>query len=208
MTSNVMLFYFQGDNLITECKYSTKGRNNMTWGGLSTRDEMCLSYLLYYPRINLARCESLPGITGQLKFIGVKEIQSPVTTWPFIIKSPKKYSNLTFKEAMDKFKWSKKRGKAFNEMVLKLPMNVRCSKWAQEEWSIQGVIVSPPKIKSEAKAPPHSLQIRCRVTQKRGCSYLPLFCALTLHMEFCLALAMLCIPQPLRMLTPQAKQNQ
>lgn len=142
-----------GDNLITECKYSTKGRNNMTWGGLSTRDEMCLSYLLYYPRINLARCESLPGITGQLKFIGVKEIQSPVTTWPFMIKSPRKYSNLTFTQAMDKFKWSKKRGKAFNEMVLKLPVNVRCSKWGQEEWSIQGVIVSPPKIKSEAKAP-------------------------------------------------------
>jgi len=48
-------------------------------GGLSTRDEMCLSYLLYYPRVNLARCESLPEITGQLKFIGVKEIQEPVT---------------------------------------------------------------------------------------------------------------------------------
>lgn len=48
-------------------------------GGLSTRDEMCLSYLLYYPRVNLARCESLPEITGQLRFIGVKEIQEPVT---------------------------------------------------------------------------------------------------------------------------------
>ncbi|XP_035279504.1 DBH-like monooxygenase protein 1 homolog [Anguilla anguilla] len=142
-----------GDNLITECKYSTKGRRNMTWGGLSTRDEMCLSYLLYYPRINLARCESLPEITRQLKFIGVKEIQVPVTTWPFIIKSPRKYSNLTFTEAMDKFKWSKRRGRAFNEMVLQLPVNVRCSKWNQEEWSIQGVIVRPPEIKSEA-APP------------------------------------------------------
>lgn len=48
-------------------------------GGLSTRDEMCLSFLLYYPRINLSRCESLPDIPGQLQFIGVKEIQTPVT---------------------------------------------------------------------------------------------------------------------------------
>ncbi|XP_018599031.1 DBH-like monooxygenase protein 1 homolog isoform X1 [Scleropages formosus] len=142
-----------GDSLITECKYNTRGRKNMTWGGLSTRDEMCLSYLLYYPRVNLARCESLPEITGQLKFIGVKKIQIPVTTWPFIIKSPKRYSNLSFTEAMDKFKWSKKRGKAFNEMVLRLPMNVRCSKRGQEEWSIQGTIVSPPEIKSEARPP-------------------------------------------------------
>ncbi|KAG9347462.1 hypothetical protein JZ751_005029 [Albula glossodonta] len=122
-------------------------------GGLSTRDEMCLSYLLYYPRINLARCESLPEITGQLKFIGVKEILSPVTTWPFLIKSPRKYSNLTFMEAMDKFKWSKKRGKAFNKMVLQLPVNVRCSKWGQDEWSIQGVILSPPEMKSETSRP-------------------------------------------------------
>lgn len=122
---------------------------NMTWGGLSTRDEMCLSYLLYYPRVNLARCESLPEITGQLKFIGVKEIQEPVTTWPFVIKSPKKYSNLSFTEAMDKYKWTRKRGKAFNDAVRKLPMNVRCSKIGQDEWTIQGMIISPPELKSE-----------------------------------------------------------
>ncbi|XP_076872509.1 DBH-like monooxygenase protein 1 homolog [Brachyhypopomus gauderio] len=139
-----------GDSLITECTYNTKARENMTWGGLSTRDEMCLSYLLYYPRVNLARCESLPEINGQLKFIGVKQIQSPLTTWPFMIKSPKRYSNLSFTEAMDRFRWTKKRGKAFNELVLTLPINVRCSKTGQEEWSIQGVIVTPPKPKSGA----------------------------------------------------------
>uniref|UniRef100_A0AAY4CW32 DOMON domain-containing protein n=1 Tax=Denticeps clupeoides TaxID=299321 RepID=A0AAY4CW32_9TELE len=125
-----------GDHLITECKYNTKSRKQMTWGGLSTRDEMCLSYLLYYPRINLARCESLPEIKGQLKFIGVKEIQMPVRSWPFVIKSPKRYNNLSFTEAMDKFRWSKKRGEAFNEVVLQLKMNVRCSKRGQEEWSV------------------------------------------------------------------------
>ncbi|XP_030638796.1 DBH-like monooxygenase protein 1 homolog [Chanos chanos] len=142
-----------GDNLITECKYNTKSRTNMTWGGLSTRDEMCLSYLLYYPRVNLARCESLPDISGQLKFIGVKEIQVPVVTWPFLIKSPKRYSNLSFTEAMDKFRWTKKRGKAFNEEVRKLSVNVRCSKWGQDEWTIQGMMVSPPVVKPSARSP-------------------------------------------------------
>lgn len=47
-------------------------------GGLSTRNEMCLSYLLYYPRINLTRCASIPDIMEQLQFIGVKEIYRPV----------------------------------------------------------------------------------------------------------------------------------
>ncbi|XP_043075805.1 DBH-like monooxygenase protein 1 homolog [Puntigrus tetrazona] len=155
-----------GDSLITECRYNTKGRMNMTWGGLSTRDEMCLSYLLYYPRVNLARCESLPEITGQLKFIGVKEIQEPVTTWPFVIKSPKKYSNLSFTEAMDKYKWTKKRGKAFNDIVRKLPMNVRCSKIGQDEWSIQGVIISPPELKSEQTS---AAVVACRNVSENRC---------------------------------------
>nr|XP_015210154.1 PREDICTED: DBH-like monooxygenase protein 1 isoform X1 [Lepisosteus oculatus] len=155
-----------GDNLITECKYNTRNRKNMTWGGLSTRDEMCLSYLLYYPRINLSRCESLPEITGQLKFIGVKEIYTPVTTWPFIIKSPMKYNNLSFMEAMDKFRWSKKKGKAFNDVVHRLPINVRCAKHDQDEWSVQGMIVSPPEIKRPTSISP----VPCSRASEQHCS--------------------------------------
>ncbi|XP_073672824.1 DBH-like monooxygenase protein 1 homolog [Garra rufa] len=169
-----------GDSLITECRYNTKGRMNMTWGGLSTRDEMCLSYLLYYPRVNLARCESLPEITGQLKFIGVKEIQEPVTTWPFVIKSPKKYSNLSFTEAMDKYKWTRKRGKAFNDIVRKLPMNVRCSKIGQEEWSIQGMIISPPELKSEQTS---AAVVACRNVSEIQCER-----SLALLLTACLSL--------------------
>ncbi|KAM4771852.1 DBH-like monooxygenase protein 1 isoform 2-T2 [Rhinophrynus dorsalis] len=141
-----------GDNLITECQYNTKSRTTMTWGGLGTRDEMCLSYLLYYPRINLARCESIPEIKQQLQFIGVKEIYKPITAWPFIIKSPKKYHNLSFTDAMNTFQWSRKKGSSFNERVRQIPMNVRCSKAENKEWSVQGMIVSPPGVKEEYKS--------------------------------------------------------
>uniref|UniRef100_G1SV85 Monooxygenase DBH like 1 n=1 Tax=Oryctolagus cuniculus TaxID=9986 RepID=G1SV85_RABIT len=143
-----------GDNLITECRYNTKDRVGMTWGGLSTRNEMCLSYLLYYPRINLTRCASIPDIMEQLQFIGVKEIYRPVTTWPFIIKSPKQYKNLSFMDAMNKFKWTKKEGLAFNKLVLSLPVNVRCSKTDNAEWSIQGMTALPPDIERPYKAEP------------------------------------------------------
>ncbi|XP_023978318.1 DBH-like monooxygenase protein 1 isoform X2 [Physeter macrocephalus] len=144
----------EGDNLITECRYNTKDRARMTWGGLSTRNEMCLSYLLYYPRINLTRCASIPDIMEQLQFIGVKEIYRPVTTWPFIIKSPKQYKNLSFMDAMNKFKWTKKEGVAFNKIVLSLPVNVRCSKTDNAEWSIQGMTALPPDIERPYKAEP------------------------------------------------------
>ncbi|XP_019823007.2 DBH-like monooxygenase protein 1 isoform X2 [Bos indicus] len=123
-------------------------------GGLSTRNEMCLSYLLYYPRINLTRCASIPDIMEQLQFIGVKEIYRPVTTWPFIIKSPKQYRNLSFMDAMNKFKWTKKEGLAFNKLVLSLPVNVRCSKTDNAEWSIQGMTALPPDIERPYQAEP------------------------------------------------------
>ncbi|XP_032647488.1 DBH-like monooxygenase protein 1 [Chelonoidis abingdonii] len=143
-----------GDNLITECRYSTVDRIRMTWGGLSTRNEMCLSYLLYYPRINLTRCASIPDIMEQLQFIGVKEIYRPVRTWPFIIKSPKQYKNLSFMDAMNKFKWSRSAGLSYNELVLRLPVTVRCSKTDNAEWSIQGMTSIPPEIERPYRTEP------------------------------------------------------
>uniref|UniRef100_A0A8C8SW32 Monooxygenase DBH like 1 n=1 Tax=Pelusios castaneus TaxID=367368 RepID=A0A8C8SW32_9SAUR len=143
-----------GDNLITECQYNTMDRIHVTWGGLSTRNEMCLSYLLYYPRINLTRCESIPDIMEQLRFIGVKEIYKPITKWPFIIKSPKQYKNLTFLDAMNKFKWTRSDGVSFNELVLKLPVNMKCSKTDSVEWSFQSMTAVPPDIERPYRTEP------------------------------------------------------
>nr|XP_028579274.1 DBH-like monooxygenase protein 1 [Podarcis muralis] len=155
-----------GDNLVTECHYSTLNRSHMTWGGLSTRNEMCLSYLLYYPRINLTRCASIPDIMEQLQFIGVKEIYRPVRTWPFIIKSPKQYKNLSFMDAMNKFKWSKEQGLSYNDFVLRLPVNVRCTKTDNAEWTIQGMITSPPQIERPYRTEP----IVCSSTSCLNCN--------------------------------------
>ncbi|XP_020635575.3 DBH-like monooxygenase protein 1 isoform X1 [Pogona vitticeps] len=155
-----------GDNLVTECHYSTLDRLHMTWGGLSTRSEMCLSYLLYYPRINLTRCASIPDIMEQLQFIGVKEIYRPVRTWPFIIKSPKQYKNLSFMDAMNKFKWSREQGISYNDYVLQLPVNVRCTKTDNAEWTIQGMMALPPEIERPYKAEP----VICSSTSSLNCS--------------------------------------
>ncbi|XP_038629963.1 DBH-like monooxygenase protein 2 homolog [Scyliorhinus canicula] len=48
----------RGDVLITECTYNTENRSTITWGGLSTTDEMCLAYMWYYPRIEFTGCNS------------------------------------------------------------------------------------------------------------------------------------------------------
>ena len=45
-----------GDELILECDYNTDGNSRPIFGGLSTREEMCLGFMLYYPRSPLADC--------------------------------------------------------------------------------------------------------------------------------------------------------
>ncbi|XP_068719204.1 DBH-like monooxygenase protein 1 [Montipora capricornis] len=47
-----------GDALINVCVYDSTDRTGFTRGGLGTRDEMCISLLLYYPKVNTSLCLS------------------------------------------------------------------------------------------------------------------------------------------------------
>lgn len=44
-------------------------------------------------------------------------------------------------DAMNKFKWTKKEGLSFNKLVLSLPVNVRCSKTDNAEWSVSPAFI-------------------------------------------------------------------
>ncbi|XP_078510084.1 DBH-like monooxygenase protein 2 [Lissotriton helveticus] len=59
-----------GDELQTVCTYNTSGRHNVTFGGLSTTDEMCLAFLVYYPRNNITQCLSIPDYYLVTSFLG------------------------------------------------------------------------------------------------------------------------------------------
>lgn len=47
-----------GDALVHYCLYDTRARANITLGGHATTDEMCVTYLHYYPKIDLEVCKS------------------------------------------------------------------------------------------------------------------------------------------------------
>lgn len=47
-----------GDGLVNTCVYNTGSRRNMTFGGFSIRDEMCVNYMHYYPLAELEVCKS------------------------------------------------------------------------------------------------------------------------------------------------------
>ena len=44
------------------CKYDTNDRDEMTWGGFESNDEMCLGFLSVYPKPELYSC--LTGFSG------------------------------------------------------------------------------------------------------------------------------------------------
>nr|XP_034307031.1 DBH-like monooxygenase protein 1 homolog [Crassostrea gigas] len=50
-----------GDSLIIECNYQSMNRTNVTMGGLGIREEMCLSFLMYYPKVKVDACLSSPA---------------------------------------------------------------------------------------------------------------------------------------------------
>lgn len=63
-----------GDELFVECDYDTSQRQQPTFGGLSTREEMCLGFMLYYPRQELADCRSLPSLSTFMSFLGIESL--------------------------------------------------------------------------------------------------------------------------------------
>uniref|UniRef100_A0A6A7G1R7 MOXD1 homolog 2-like n=2 Tax=Hirondellea gigas TaxID=1518452 RepID=A0A6A7G1R7_9CRUS len=63
-----------GDDLISECRYNSLKRSAITLGGINTRDEMCLSYLFYWPRSSLSLCHSKPSLNTVLQSLGIQEL--------------------------------------------------------------------------------------------------------------------------------------
>lgn len=60
------------DVLITECTYDTQNRHFATFGGYSAKEEMCLTFTMYYPRINLVGCHSMVPVVEFFEYFGVK----------------------------------------------------------------------------------------------------------------------------------------
>ncbi|XP_022225581.2 MOXD1 homolog 1 isoform X1 [Drosophila obscura] len=65
-----------GDYIITDCAYETIERKRPTFGGYSTKQEMCLSFITYYPKIELAGCYSMTPVQEFFAMFGVSQFFS------------------------------------------------------------------------------------------------------------------------------------
>ncbi|XP_052251389.1 DBH-like monooxygenase protein 1 [Dreissena polymorpha] len=66
-----------GDSFRVDCHYNTIGKTQPVLGGLTTKEEMCMSFAYYYPRTPLANCMSLPNY-------GIYGVDAESKTWQMI----------------------------------------------------------------------------------------------------------------------------
>jgi len=93
----------QGDHLIAQCVYNSEERSTITLGGLTTREEMCLVFALYYPRIDMSLCHSLPSLPTVLHSLGIQELWLWVSKYAFLFwrNSPQWVRASTFTRFLD-----------------------------------------------------------------------------------------------------------
>ncbi|GBP39913.1 MOXD1 homolog 1 [Eumeta japonica] len=65
--------FMPGDILVTECTYDSTARDKPILGGYSAIQEMCLSFVVYYPRTDLAGCYSMTPVKEFFETFGIRE---------------------------------------------------------------------------------------------------------------------------------------
>ncbi|XP_077992069.1 DBH-like monooxygenase protein 1 homolog [Glandiceps talaboti] len=98
-----------GDELVTQCMYNTKGRSGVTYGGLGTKEEMCLHFMYYYPRKTLSNCGSLPFmevIVASLTGANILDVRLNYETFIPTIISPEEYAGQRLDEYLASLAWT------------------------------------------------------------------------------------------------------
>ncbi|XP_015434630.1 PREDICTED: MOXD1 homolog 2 [Dufourea novaeangliae] len=94
---------YPGDHLVAECTYSSESRQAITLGGLATREETCLVSTLYYPRIELSLCYSLPSLPTVLHSLGIQMLAKNST--PVRIQEPPELAGMTLEDRLVSYDW-------------------------------------------------------------------------------------------------------
>ncbi|XP_017756157.1 PREDICTED: MOXD1 homolog 2-like [Eufriesea mexicana] len=94
---------YPGDHLVAECTYSSKSRQAITLGGPTTKEETCLVSALYYPRIELSLCYSLPSLPTVLQSLGIQKLMQGHS--PVKIQEPPELSGMTLEDRLLSYDW-------------------------------------------------------------------------------------------------------
>ncbi|XP_035692070.1 DBH-like monooxygenase protein 1 homolog isoform X2 [Branchiostoma floridae] len=107
----------KGDTIMTRCTYNSEHKTEPVYGGLSTENEMCDSFLFYYPRMSLRWCESHAHPLNILGFAGVQEIgsEAPVFIDSIPIVKPANMSNMTYLDVVESIVWGQDKAQQYSQ---------------------------------------------------------------------------------------------
>ncbi|XP_076824891.1 dopamine beta-hydroxylase-like [Clavelina lepadiformis] len=114
-----------GDVLVTSCEFSTEKRTNVTFGGLGIREEMCITYLHYYPATKLEVCKSSASEISLMEFF-------------FFLKSIKgtcmSCKHESIKKEYENVSWNHGSVALLKSLYGKSSIDVHCMKPNREQW--------------------------------------------------------------------------
>ncbi|CAH8636969.1 unnamed protein product [Heterobilharzia americana] len=105
-----------GDSLITSCTYNTSSKNQVTLGGLGIRNEMCINYIFYYPKINLELCKS---------DVLVRSFTSFLKTLDENISSAENYVDIM--DTINSVEWNEKNVQNLERFYRNSPIDMHCN---------------------------------------------------------------------------------
>ncbi|XP_014250928.1 dopamine beta-hydroxylase [Cimex lectularius] len=106
-----------GDALVTTCTYNTVDRSNITLGGFSITDEMCVNYIYYYPKINLEVCKS------SISDFALKEYFDNLNR----LEWQNTGSELPISKSYVGIEWNPLRSKILHRLYLESPIYMQCN---------------------------------------------------------------------------------
>jgi len=97
----------KGDSFRLQCNYSSIGRSKFTQGGLGTEEEMCISYVIYYPKIPVQKCMSSFKKPGFVDYFNFNASINPLA----FLNLSRSFVNdgdswMSFQDYLDQARWS------------------------------------------------------------------------------------------------------
>nr|CAB3263916.1 DBH-like monooxygenase protein 1 homolog [Phallusia mammillata] len=123
----------RSDTLRMTCNYKSTGRAGITMGGLSTSHEMCLSFLYFYPKLELRYCMSTPDFSTLMTYFGFESYSNTgdidhafvdlndITIW-----QPEKYTNKTAIENINAMQWNEAKVTKFEKDMTTMLSSLTC----------------------------------------------------------------------------------
>nr|XP_039269709.1 DBH-like monooxygenase protein 1 homolog [Styela clava] len=143
------------DTLWMECVYDTTGRKEMTEGGFGTREEMCISFVSYYPKIDTAHCSSSVSAYRTWPYFGIDLTQlryneKATGLRSMFLAGPRDMAGKTLMDVLSGQNWTEEAIDEFEEYYIEVEQQSICVPFNRSKSTLTEL--PTPKIKTNYTA--------------------------------------------------------